>query len=94
MPAAAWTGTLLMSSPPMSLVPPGNNAARTICPASTGRADDPLQLPGITGPHPRTANLAGVAALADHLDLFGGLWIANRGCQRAGFPSAAALMTA
>jgi hypothetical protein len=29
----------------------------------------PCSCPGITGPHPRTESLGGVAALADHLDL-------------------------
>jgi hypothetical protein len=37
--------------------------------ASTGRADDPGSCLRITEPHPRIVTLAGVAALADHLDL-------------------------
>jgi integrase len=51
--------------------------------------------PGITGPHPRTVNLAGGGTReATWTCYLGGTWIASRGCQRAGFPSAAALMRA
>jgi len=53
----------------MSLVPPGKDAARTLCLASTGQAEDPRSCPGITGATPANRKPRGVAALADHLDL-------------------------
>jgi hypothetical protein len=71
------------------------HAARTLCLASTGQAEDPRSCWRITGPHPRTVGLG----VWRHSQItwtccLRGLCIASRGCQRPGSPAAAALMTA
>jgi hypothetical protein len=53
----------------MSPVPPGNTAHGPSAWPAPARQMTPCSYSRITGPHPRTANLAGVAALLDHLDL-------------------------
>src|SRR6185312_7833360 len=68
-PAAVSTGTPPTLSPLMSPVPPGNTPRGPSAWPAPARQRPPAAAPGITGPHPRTVSLAGVAALADHLDL-------------------------
>jgi hypothetical protein len=53
----------------MSLVPPGNTPQGPSAWPAPATQMTPCSCSRSTEPHPRTANLAGVAVLADHLDL-------------------------